>query len=72
MKSGSKTDYAKGLSGFWNASGAVFCLVVGMLAAIDRNWGVAALLIAVVPVGGYQALRRYRAGNWWYPGSRSQ
>jgi hypothetical protein len=65
MKSGFTTDYAKGLSGFWNASGAVFALIMGVWAAIAGNWGVAALLIAAVPLGGYQALMRYRAGKWW-------
>lgn len=59
--------HERGFSGFWNASAAVFLSVIGLWEAIDGVWGPAALFLALVPLAVYEALMKYRAGNWWRP-----
>jgi hypothetical protein len=60
------------MSGFWNASVVVLTVPAGIWAAFEGQWGLAALFIVGTPFAAYEAVMKFKAGNWWYAGSRSQ
>jgi hypothetical protein len=54
-----------GLTGFANAFVAVLAIPTAVWLGIDGQWGPAVVLVVVAPFTAYEAVMKYKAGNWF-------